>query len=113
MHDPEGAANDLPSITMSTSAPSTWQGLLRSTIAGSNSMPTETKNSTANASCIGSASAAALMADARLAHHDAREERPERKRHPEQRRRADRDAECDSASTPSVNSSRDPVGVPS
>ena len=51
------AATDLPTTMMNTVA-STGSGSL-SRIAGSNSMPTETKNSTAKASRSGSVSCAA------------------------------------------------------
>ena len=51
------AASDLPT-TITSSTLSTASGS-RTTMVGSNSMPTETKNSTANASCSGSESAAA------------------------------------------------------
>ena len=51
------AAIDLPIMTMKTTR-RTWRGL-RTRIVGSNSIPTATKKSTANASWSGSASAAA------------------------------------------------------
>ncbi|MEA3220910.1 MAG: hypothetical protein OZX49_02025 [Immundisolibacter sp.] len=51
------AASDLPRTMTSTTA-STASGS-RSTMVGSNNMPTDTKNSTAKASCSGSESAAA------------------------------------------------------
>ncbi len=56
-------------------------------------MPTETKNSTANASCSGRESAAALCPKRDLAEHDAGKEGPQRERDAEQRRRAVGDAQ--------------------
>ncbi len=57
------------------------------TMCGLNSMPTETKNSTAKASRNGSDFGRGLLAEPRLAQHHAGEERAERERDAEQRRR--------------------------
>ena len=79
---------------MTNSTPSSASGS-RTTTDGSNSMPTDTKNSTANASCSGSEFSAGLVAQLRLGEHHAGEERAERERHVEQRRGAVGDAERD------------------
>ena len=67
----------------------------RSRIAGSNSMPTETKNSTAKASRSGSVSCAACWLSSRFAQDHAGEERAEREGDAEQLGRAEGDAERD------------------
>ena len=72
-------------------------------------MPTETKKSTANASCSGSASVGRLVAQVRLVDHHAGEERAERERHAEELGRRRTRCRATSASTASVNSSREPV----
>ena len=87
------AASDLPTRMMSSVA-NTGNGS-RTRIVGSNSMPTETKNSTAKASRSGSVSVAALLAQFRLAQDHAGEEGAERERDAEQLGRAERDAERD------------------
>ncbi len=87
------AATDLPT-TMISSVASSGSGS-RSTIVGSNSMPTETKNSTAKASRSGSVSSAARWLSSRLAQDHAGEEGAERERHVEQRAGAEGDAERD------------------
>ena len=62
---------------------------------GSNSMPTETKNSTANASRSGSDSSAARWLSSDSLEHHAGEEGAEREGHAEQLGRAIGDAERD------------------
>jgi hypothetical protein len=70
------AASDLPSMMIATTA-STCSGSLDST-AGSNSMPTETKNSTANASRSGSDSCAARWLNSTRASPCRQRRRPAR-----------------------------------
>ena len=81
----------------------------RTRIDGSNSMPTETKNSTAKASRSGSVSCGGLVAELRFAQDHAGEEGAEREGHAEQLGRAEGDARARCASTARRNSSREPV----
>ena len=76
---------------MTAMTASTCSGRSTST-RGSNSMPTETKNSTAKASRNGSDCFGRAVAELRLAQHQAGEEGAQRHRHAEQRRRAVGDA---------------------
>ena len=92
-HDHVGDATDLPTTMMNTVA-STASGS-RTRIVGSNSMPTETKNSTAKASRSGSVSSAACWLSSRFAQHHAGEERAQRERDVEQLGGAVGDAERD------------------
>ena len=78
-------------------------------IAGLNSMPTETKKSTAKASRSGSVSCAARWLKSRLAQDHAGEEGAEREGHAEQLGRANRRRQGRSPAPPERNSSREPV----
>ena len=87
------AATDLPITMISTSR--ARRAARARTIIGSNSMPTETKNSTAKASRSGSVSLRRALAQLGFAQDHAGEEGAERERHVEQHRRAEGDAERD------------------
>ena len=79
---------------MMNSVPSTGSGS-RTRLIGSNSMPTETKNSTAKASRSGSDSSAARWLSSDSLEDHAGEEGAERERHAEELGRAEGDAERD------------------
>ena len=84
---------DLPTRMMN-SVPSTCHGWV-SRIVGLNSMPTDTKNSTANASRNGRLSCAARLRELAFAEDHAGKERAERQADAEQIRGARRNAERD------------------
>src|SRR6476620_6239623 len=86
-HTSTSATNGLPTSTIA-SAPSTSAGDC-SSAAGASSMPTETKNSTANASRLGRGAQAVL----RSPDDHPREKCAEGHRHAEDVRGSDRDAE--------------------
>src|SRR6478736_7208070 len=100
------AARDLPNRMMASTA-ATISGFV-TRMAGSNSMPTEMKKSTANASCSGSELAAALWLSSDSFKTTPAKNAPKANETPNNR--ADANAmPSATASTHKVNSSREPV----